>query len=231
MSRPIVGILLAAGNSVRMGCDKLALPLGSTTIGSASLNAALSSALDHVIVAGKRESRAGWIGPAFFKKENWSYGVCDEASRGQAHTLSFGLRAAEQMNAQAAVILLADQPFTRVELINQIVRAYKKTKAPFVAACLDGIPRPPVLFSNGCFPVLQELKGDRGAGSLLKQPSFARHGRMIDCQESRSFFDIDTMQDYKQVAGRGWNDNANAGANICLAATESGGSEVFKERA
>lgn len=203
MNELIVGILLAAGSSHRMGGDKLALPLGHTTIGGASLETALSSSLDHTIVIGKKGSRAEWIHPSFSRKENWSYAVCDEAFLGQAHTLAFGLKAAEQMNAQGALVLLGDQPFAGVKLINKIINTYKNTNVAFAAARLDGIPRPPVLFSNRCFPMLKRLQGDRGAGELLKQSLFAQQGRMVDYKESRPFFDIDTMQDYEQVVRRG----------------------------
>ncbi|WP_050180585.1 NTP transferase domain-containing protein [Domibacillus robiginosus] len=231
MNERIVGVLLAAGSSRRMGGDKLALPLGHTTIGGASLETALSSSLDHTIVIGRKDSQAAWIPPSLFERKGWSYAVCDEAFYGQAYTLAFGLKAAEQMNAQGVMVLLGDQPFVGVELINQIINTYKKINVPFVAARLDGIPRPPVLFSNRCFPVLKQLKGDRGAGNLLKQLSFARQGRMVDYKESRPFFDIDTMQEYEQVVRRGWDGYTNTSADIGMAARESGGSPLLKGRA
>ncbi|MET1032211.1 NTP transferase domain-containing protein [Domibacillus tundrae] len=230
MSGPVIGILLAAGNSRRMGTNKLALPLGDTTIGSASLKSALSSTLDHVIIVQKKEDEAQWIHPAFFKKENWSQAACEDAFRGQAHSLAAGLKAAEEMGAQAAVILLADQPFAGSRLIDQVIDTYKEKGASFVASRFNGTPRPPVLFSSRLFPVLQGLQGDRGAGSLLKQPSFAHKGMMIDVEMARPFFDIDTKHDYEQVVRRGWDGCVNAGADVRLAAREFGRSLVVKER-
>lgn len=231
MSEPIIGILLAAGVSRRMGMNKLALPLGNTTIGGASLESALSSRLDHTVVVGKKECEVSWIPPAFFRKESWSYIQCEEASRGQAHSLACGLRAAEKMNARAAVILLADQPFAQAALINRAIGAYNKTEMPFVASRWNDVPRPPVLFSRRLFPVLQGLQGDRGAGSLLKHPLFAAQGIMLDYEAYRPFFDIDTLNDYQQAAGRGWDEYTNAGADGCMAAKKPGRSMVFEGRA
>ena len=49
----IIGILLTAGSSRRMGINKLSLPLGSSNIGSLCLTAAVQSMLDHVLVVKK----------------------------------------------------------------------------------------------------------------------------------------------------------------------------------
>lgn len=231
MSGPVVGVLLAAGNSRRMGTNKLALPLGNVTIGSASLEAALSSTLDHVIIVQKKEDEASWVCSAFLKKENWSQIVCEDASHGQAHSLAAGLKAVEEMEAEAAVVLLADQPFIDFGLIDQLIETYKKTGAPFVASRFNGTPRPPVLFSSRLFPLLQGLRGDKGAGNLLKQPSFAKKGIMIDVETARSFFDIDTKHDYEKAVRRRWNGCVNASADVCLAAQELRRSPVVKERA
>lgn len=230
MSGPIIGILLAAGSSRRMGMNKLALPLRNTTIGGASLESALSSRLDHTVVVGRKGCKVSWIPPAFFRKESWSYTPCEEASHGQAHSLAFGLRAAERMNARAAVILLADQPFAGAELINRVLDAYNKTEMPFVASRWNDVPRPPVLFSRRLFSILQGLQGDRGAGSLLKKPCFAGQGMMLDYETPRPFFDIDTLSDYQQAAGREWDEYTNAGTDVCVAAREFGRSPVLKGR-
>lgn len=230
MNEPIMGILLAAGDSRRMGMNKLALPLGHTSIGGASLESALSSRLDHTVVVGKKECQVSWIPPAFFRKEGWSYIQCEEASRGQAHSLKCGLRAAEKMNARAAVILLADQPFAQAALINRAIDAYNKTELPFVASRWNNVPRPPVLFSRRLFSVLQGLQGDRGAGSLLKHSCFAGRGMMLDYETPRPFFDIDTLSDYQQAARREWDEYKNAGTDVCVAAKEFGRSPLLKER-
>ncbi|OES46459.1 NTP transferase domain-containing protein [Domibacillus iocasae] len=229
MNGPVVGILLAAGSSRRMGADKLALPLGDTTIGGASLEAALSSMLDHVIIVQKKEE-ARWIHSAFLKKEKWSQAGCKDAVRGQAHSLAAGLKAAEKMDASAVVVLLADQPFVDFRLVDHMTEMHKETPSLFVASRFNGTPRPPVLFSKRLFPMLQGLQGDRGAGSLLKQPSFGRKGAMVDVETARLFLDIDTKHDYEQVMRRGWDGCFNASADVCLAAREFGRSPIIKER-
>ncbi|WP_052712281.1 NTP transferase domain-containing protein [Domibacillus indicus] len=232
MNSPIIGILLAAGSSRRMGENKLLLPLGDTTIGGATLRAALSSRLDHVVVVRKKEEEACWIQPDFLRERNWSQTVCKDASRGQAYSLAAGLKAAENAGAGAAVILLADQPFVNSSLINELIDMYNARKPAFVSSRFHDIARPPVLFSRHLFAELQKLEGDRGAGNLLKQPSFACRGIMIERKRDYSFFDIDTKKDYKEAVRRERNGGCvNGDINICLAAGEPGRGPGIKKRA
>ena len=53
----IAGIYLAAGNSSRMGSNKLALPVGTMTVGSLALETALKSSLDKVYIITKDDGR------------------------------------------------------------------------------------------------------------------------------------------------------------------------------
>ena len=66
----IIGILLTAGFSRRMGINKLSLPLGSSNIGSLCLTAAVQSMLDHVLVVKKKGDSLDWI-DSRLKEEDW----------------------------------------------------------------------------------------------------------------------------------------------------------------
>lgn len=196
----VAGVFLAAGRSSRMGRNKLNLKLGDTTIGSSSFHAAFHSNLDHIMVITQKEDRLGWMDPFFHQSSRWSQIECDEAEKGQAYSLRKGLQAAMDYRADAAVILLADQPFVQPAIINGLISLYKTAlaageEAGSISSSFKGRQQPPLLFSKNLFPRLMELTGDIGARKILREMPKDR-SLIIDYQDWRPFYDIDTEDDY-----------------------------------
>lgn len=199
----IMGIYLAAGSSSRMGIDKRALPLKNTTLGSMALTTALHSHLEHVIVVTELKDSLNWLDPTLWSnamKKRWTHMPCAKSWKGQAHSIGCGLQIMESMEVGGAMILLADQPFISVQMINNLVFQYRyllQDKQRFVAASFKGIMRPPILFSYKLFPALMALQGDSGARKLLDRYA----GIKVEYDDEKNFFDIDTNQDYEQAKG------------------------------
>ncbi|MEW8985677.1 MAG: NTP transferase domain-containing protein [Bacillus sp. (in: firmicutes)] len=204
MKNGIIAIYLAAGKSSRMGGNKLSLPLSSCTIGSAALRTALSSSLEHVLVVSKKEDSLDWIDPSLFCSpfsSQWSQVVCDNAEKGQAHSLQRGLHTARSMNPKGIMVLLADQPFLTKSTIEQLITVYSHAhQRDFVAASFEEIPRPPVIFSPRVIPKLMKLQGDVGARKIFQE----LEGMFVEFKEARDFLDIDTKEDYERVLGGEW---------------------------
>jgi molybdenum cofactor cytidylyltransferase len=197
----LIAIFLAAGKSSRMGVNKLSLPLSTYTIGSSALQTALLSSIDHVLVVTKKEDSLIWMNPLFFHppySSQWTHIVCDDAEKGQAHSLQRGFQVALSMDPRGMMILLADQPYLSEVTIEKVIKTYEQSATPvdFVAARYEGIPRPPVIFSPRV-PSLMKLKGDIGARKLLQELD----GRYVECSNDRDFLDIDTKEDYEMVIG------------------------------
>jgi len=201
----LVAIFLAAGKSKRMGMNKLSLPLGTQTIGNSSLQAALASTLDHIIVVTRENDPLDWMEQAFLfspRKDVWTHVQCVEAEKGQAYSLHAGIVAAMPMEPKGILVLLADQPFLSVLTINQMIEKFlklseMKKSVQFVAARFEGVPRPPVIFSPGVFPELLQLKGDEGARKIL----LTLEGVFVDYFNEQEFIDVDTLADYERVKG------------------------------
>lgn len=198
----IVGVMLAAGLSSRMGQNKLLLPIGQSSMAGSVLNEALQSDLDHVVIITNKEKDLRWVPTTDHqadKQKKWSSVVCHDSSRGQSYSLKCGLEEAEKREADAVVILLADQPYIKKELINQLIHTCNQAQnVQFVASRTQGVAQPPVLFSKETFPVLKRLQGDRGAGSLLKAHSPFTNGYFQECLSSYMLKDIDTPDEYQQ---------------------------------
>src|ERR1700730_6209252 len=117
----IAGIYLAAGKSSRMGSNKLNLPLVDMPLGSFALRSALYSSLDQIFVVTREEDSLEWISPFLISNEKLLSVRCMNASQGQAESLKTGIKAALEMDVDAVIIFLADQPLLSIQMIETIV--------------------------------------------------------------------------------------------------------------
>ena len=100
-------------------------------------------------------------------------------------------------SAEAAIVVLADQPLVSASTIDSLISAYEKTKAPVVAPFYHGVRGNPVLFDRSLFPELVKIEGDVGAKSVVRA-----HGRemfRVDVQDRGVVTDVDTPNDYALI--------------------------------
>ncbi|MDP4098724.1 nucleotidyltransferase family protein [Paenibacillus sp. P96] len=195
------GIVLAAGRSVRMGRDKLALPLqDGTSLASRVLQAAAASRLDPILVIGRSELPPSWLQMASGGSgaaERIRYIACPHADKGMAYSLKCGIQAVAALQSDAAVILLADQPLVASQHINALLEHFEANQqVDYVAASDQGTAKPPVLLASGFFSKLRSLEGDQGAGALINRPSSAGIGVPLP---SHIFLDADTPEDLNLI--------------------------------
>lgn len=123
------GVILAAGESSRMGTDKALLPwppspaggTGSETFLSAAIRS-LSLATDFVlVVAGKNEQS---LAPVVYAN-GASVVINPQPERGQFSSLQVGLREVLNRGRDTAVITLVDRPPARVATILMLRAAYE----------------------------------------------------------------------------------------------------------
>lgn len=195
----IVGIYLAAGKSQRMGEHKLALPVGKMSLGSLALETALDSSLQKVYVIMSDEDDGKWISKKLLANHKLVLMRCPAAFEGQSTSLRCGIERAQVEKADAAMVILADQPFITVLMINELIACLKQhPTCNYVATSREALSIPPILFSASMFSPLLTLTGDEGARSLLKNK--ARYpGKQLPCKDNRFVFDVDTKEDYAEL--------------------------------
>ncbi len=199
--RPFLsGVILAAGRSSRMGRPKQLLPLEDRALLQHVVDNALASRLDEVVLvlgSHAEEVRAALAIPA---DRALQVVVNPRANAGQSSSLRCGLRAADDA-AQAAAILLGDQPGVSAQLIDRLIGAFVAGEAPVVRPSYRGadeqpVPGHPVLIARRLWPELERLEGDEGARTLLK-----RHPDWLAtiCLPGEPPADVDTWQDYQRL--------------------------------
>lgn len=189
-ARPmIVGIVLAAGGSTRMGRPKMLLPAGGGTLLSAAVAPLLDAGLDRVVVVlGDRaqEVRGGARLPA---DPRLVLVVCADWAVGMASSLKAGLGSCT--DADAVVVALGDQPGVTVDRVRTVTAAFAPGR-DLVVPVHRGVPAHPVLFGRSLFPELEALSGDVGAREVVR-----RHAREAVWIEVEPLPDIDTPEDYQ----------------------------------
>ena len=152
----IAAVILAAGASSRFGSPKAAVRIGSRTMLEIVVDVATAAGLAPVIVVAPSNLRV---------PETVEHVRNDEPERGLSRSLRLGL-AAVPADAEAATIVLADQPTIEVALLHELDGWRGGT--PIVATRSDGVLGPPVLVEREAFGLAEGLTGDVGLRELLR---------------------------------------------------------------
>ena len=193
------GVILAAGASSRMGRSKQLLPLADRPLLQHVLDAAANSCLDEIIVV--LGHRAQEIDTAIQLPSQRAIRVVvnPDYALGQSTSLRLGLRATHA-GAEAAAILLGDQPHVTGALIDRVAAAFVAAAAPVVRPVHTDprghrVPGHPVFLARRIWPEVEQLRGDQGARVLLSvHPDWLLEVPL----ESDLPNDIDTWEEYQR---------------------------------
>jgi molybdenum cofactor cytidylyltransferase len=184
------GIILAAGESKRMGQPKQLIEIHGKTLLKHVVDAALASKLDTVfVVIGHQAAavRASLDGRPVTFVANPDY------REGLSTSVKSGLRALPP-DADAAMFLLGDQPGVTAELIDQLVAAC--TVSTIAAASVGGRRGTPTLFGRAWFPNLLRSSGDAGGRHVID----AHPEAVTLVGAGDDLRDLDTPQDVRSYA-------------------------------
>jgi molybdenum cofactor cytidylyltransferase len=187
-------ILLAAGNSTRMGAPKQLLDFGGQPLLRHAVATAQASGCDRtIVVLGANE---GEIRPAL-DGLNVEIVVNERWAEGMGTSIQAGLKALENSDEGGAILTLTDQPFVTSDFLRELVERRRRSGRPIVAAQYSGTAGVPVFFAREAFPLLMALKPAQGCkGVILGHPADAL---LVDCPEAA--MDIDTPEDYARAIG------------------------------
>ncbi|MBX3049041.1 MAG: nucleotidyltransferase family protein [Anaerolineales bacterium] len=191
MPNHVAGILLAAGESKRLGQPKQLLDWKGKPFVRQVAETALASLLDSVIVvtgAAAAEVSAALDGLPVTLVHNPRF------AEGQSTSVQAGL-AALPPQARAALFLVSDQPQLPVALIDTLRAQHAASSAPIVATLVDDQRSNPVLFDRVTFPHFAELQGDVGGRALFSRFQVT----WVPWLDASLSIDVDTLEDYERL--------------------------------
>jgi molybdenum cofactor cytidylyltransferase len=160
---PRIGaVILAAGKSSRMGEPKQLLPIGEKNILQKTLeNVRAANVDDIVLVLGFAAERiAPQVGAGV------KIVVNDRYEEGMGGSLRTGLGALDP-STQAALIVLADQPFVQSKTLDQLIGQYRQSFAQIFIPMYRGFRGNPVLLDRSVFPEVMALNGEIGCRAIF----------------------------------------------------------------
>lgn len=195
MTAPVVaGLVLAAGESRRMGRPKALLPFRDHTFLDAILQCLRAAGISRTVVVLGHSADEIQLTANLGAAEvvvNAQYRL------GQTSSLQAGLRAIH--DAEGALLGLVDHPSIRPETIRRLVRAFEETKAPVVVPAYQGRRGHPVVIARALFPELLALNPDQGANAVVRKYRDASVEVSVD--DPGIVQDVDTPDDYTLLAG------------------------------
>ena len=160
-------IILAAGESSRLGRPKQLLPFGGKTLLAHIADQALEAALEPVIVV--TGAYAAAVGDslrdrpvAIVHNPRWEEGIASGIVAGLKELLSM------QPHSRGVIVAVCDQPHLSATLLGELTEQFAVSGKSLVASVYLNTLGTPVLFGSRYFGALLHLSGAEGAKKLLK---------------------------------------------------------------
>ena len=186
----IAAIVLAAGMSRRMGKPKLLLKLNGETIIEHIVKELQQSDVDSIVVVlGHNPQQLMDL------LSNYSVKIVLNKNYKEGMTSSFktGLREVKD-TADAALLVLGDQPFISHRLINKLIAAYKESQGTkIVSPIYQGKKGHPVLFDKSLFDEILALPPDKYIRDVIHN----HYTEIVTVPWDKGIIlDVDTPEDY-----------------------------------
>ena len=197
MNYPITSpavVILAAGQSKRLGSPKQLLQLDGTTLlghtvavakelGAGPVAVVLGAHAENILPAATQS------GVQILHNPEWQEGMASSIRTGIQQLLTLFPQ------IDGLLFLVCDQPFLRADLLCKLISLQKHGDLPVAASRYGGRLGTPALFHQSVFARLLELTGDAGARKLLE--SMEDQVAVLDFE--KGMYDIDTREDYERL--------------------------------
>lgn len=194
----VAAVILAAGSSTRMAQAKQLLPLGSSTVLGQTIANVRRSAVEAIVLVLGSSAPAiqGQLTDALGDGNDLKVVVNHNYLQGMASSLRAGLSALDP-RVDAALIVLADQPFVRPETFDQLTNQYRHSRAQIVIPTYHGFRGNPVLLDRSVFSEVSALEGDVGCRAIFS--SHLAGIVKVEVEDEGILLDIDNQEDYRRL--------------------------------
>ena len=191
----IAAIILAAGESSRLGQPKQLIQFQGKTLVRRVVDAASEAGCQPILVVLGSETETELVqgisselkdtGATIVANPNWKGGIGTSIRAGVQHLIEIA------PGVEATVLLACDQPFVDRAVIDGLITLHHKTRKPIVAASYAGTLGVPALFDQSRLPDLLGLDDSAGAKSII----FSNRDQVAQLAFPEGEIDIDTAED------------------------------------
>ncbi len=203
----ISAVLLGAGESKRMGTNKLLLPWGNKTILEHCVEILLRSNVEEIVVVLSNPSRAirGRLKrDCVSTRKSVKIVVNRDYRKGMSSSIRCGLKRVDG-RSQGILIALGDQPLLKTRTVNALVRVFENGSGEIIVPFYRGRKGHPVIFPRRFKKELMRLTGDLGGSPILQK--CRDNVRIVRVRSEGVLKDIDTWKDYQdeqEKRGKRW---------------------------
>ncbi|PBJ08223.1 NTP transferase domain-containing protein [Flavobacterium sp. ACN6] len=184
-------VILAAGNSSRLGRPKQLLEYKESTLLKNTISEALNVPNSFVIVVTgannqniEKDLDSAAITLCF--NEDWETGMSSSIVKGLKEILHLN------SDSENCILAVCDQPFVTSSIFENLISEYHKTQKGIVTSAYSETLGTPVLFHKKYFNELLDLKGQEGAKKIIKKYL----EDTVSVPFAKGNIDIDTEEDY-----------------------------------
>jgi molybdenum cofactor cytidylyltransferase len=193
----IVAVVLAAGESSRMGRPKALLPIDGVRFIEKIVAALKSTRVDEIITVLGHNAEEMWqkisdLAVTIVVNPNYK--------QGQLSSLIAAINSIQSskdcVSVDGILVHLVDHPYINPDLVNLMIDRFYETKKLIVVPRYQGRRGHPVIFSRALFAELLAAPIDQGAKAVVQ----AHRGDTleIDTEDEGVTIDIDTPEEYRK---------------------------------
>ena len=197
----LIGIVLAAGESSRMGRSKalLRVPPCDETFVTSLLRTLHAAGIADMAVIGRPTDDALRAEVARMHT-SISYLENPNSALGQLSSLLVGIDYAERAGAAGVLVQPVDTPIVRTSTVTDVLRAFELAPASIVRATYRGRHGHPVIFPASVFDELRAADLSVGAKAVVhRDPDRVMN---LDVDDPGVLHDVDDAADYRRVFKR-----------------------------
>jgi molybdenum cofactor cytidylyltransferase len=190
----IAGLILAAGESRRMGRDKALLAYHGRTFLETIIDNLRAARVEKitVVLGHHAEIIQGAVNLADVRVV-----VNHDYQRGQTSSLRTGLAAVAADSPEAVILCLVDHPAISSEVITKLRDCFESRRAPVLIPTYQGQRGHPVVISQSLFPEILALPAEEPANTVIRK--YRNTTQFVEVADPGILIDVDDPPAYEHL--------------------------------
>lgn len=194
-STPVIAaVVLAAGESSRMGADKALLMYRGQSFLENIIAALREAGIRRIVVVLGHHAELILEGIDLSAVE---VVVNQDYRLGQTSSLQAGLRVLAENQPDGVVLCLVDHPAISAEIVDKLIQHFNYSGKPLVIPQLDGKHGHPILMGREVFGQIAALKPGQGADTVIHR--YRLETQFVEVAEPGILIDVDDPESYLRL--------------------------------